>query len=119
KVLANNDPNNDSIRGVIFPKLGGEYLQFNDFENATKFLEQGLRLNRRLNNHGGLLIALINLGSLNLQQNKLALAEAQILEAGDIAKTINNKKLLLSHYKLMKSLDSIRNKFDQAFTWQR
>lgn len=119
KVLANNDANNDSIRGVIFPKLGGEYLQFNDFENATKFLVQGLRINRRNNNLDGLLTALINLGSLNLQQNKLALAEAQILEAGDIAKNINNKKELLNHYKLMKSLDSIRNKFDKAFDWQR
>ena len=118
KVLANN-ASNDSIRGAIYPKLGGEYLQFNDFDNASKYLEQGLSLNRRQNNKEGLLTALINLGNLNLQQYKLGIAEAQLLEAGKIAQDINNKRGLLNHYKLMKSLDSIRNRFDTAFAWQR
>ncbi|MBU3821832.1 tetratricopeptide repeat-containing sensor histidine kinase [Flavobacteriaceae bacterium XHP0103] len=118
KVLANNG-SNDSIRGAIYPKLGGEYLQFNDFENATKYLVEGLSLNRKLNNKQGLLTALTNLGSLNLQQFKLGIAEAQLLEAGEIAESINNKSELLKHYKLMKSLDSIRNRFDAAFVWQR
>lgn len=119
KVLANSQPNSDSIYGVIYPKIGGEHLQFNDYDNANKYLEQGLQINRRLNNKEGLLIALIQLGNLNLQQNKLAIAEAQILEAGDIAKDTNNERELLKHYKLMKALDSIRNRFDKAFVWQR
>jgi len=119
KVLTNNPTNNDSIKGVIYPKLGGEYLQFNDYDNAFKYLEQGLNINRRINNKGNLLTSLINLGNLNLQQNKLAISENQLLEAGDIAKEINNKKELLRHYKLMKTLDSTRNKFDKAFVWQR
>lgn len=119
KVLANSQINNDSIFGVIYPKIGGEYLQFNDYDNANKYLEQGLQINRRLNNKEGLLMALIHLGNLNLQQNKLAIAEAQILEAGDLAKDTNNERELLKHYKLMKALDSIRNRFDKAFVWQR
>src|SRR5690606_13371711 len=119
KVLANSQTNNDSIFGVIYPKIGGEYLQFNDYDNANKYLEQGLQINRRLNNKEGLLMALIHLGNLNLQQNKLAIAEAQILEAGDLAKDTNNERELLKHYKLMKALDSIRNRFDKAFVWQR
>ncbi len=119
KVLANNPTNNDSIQSIIYPKLGGEYLQFNDYDNATRYLEQGLNINRRINNKQGLLASLINLGNLNLQQNKLTIAEVQILEAGDIAKETNNKTELLRHYKLMKALDSIRNKFDKAFVWQR
>lgn len=119
KVLTSHPTNTDSIQSIIYPKLGGEYLQFNDYDNANKYLEQGLNINRRLNNKGGLLTTLINLGNLNLQQNKLAIAEMQILEAGDIAKDLNNEKELLKHYKLMKSLDSIRNRFDKAFAWQR
>lgn len=119
KVLANSQTNNDSIFGVIYPKIGGEYLQFNDYDNANKHLEKGLQINRRLNNKEGLLMALIHLGNLNLQQNKLAIAEAQILEAGDLAKDTNNERELLKHYKLMKALDSIRNRFDKAFIWQR
>ncbi|OYX29004.1 MAG: ATP-binding protein [Flavobacteriales bacterium 32-35-8] len=119
KVLSKNPTNNDSIQSVIYPKLGGEYLQFNDYENANKYLEQGLNVNRRINNKDGLLTALINLGNLNLQQNKLAIAEVQLMEAGGIAEEINNKMELLRHYKLMKTLDSIRNRFDKAFVWQR
>lgn len=118
KVLSNN-PSNDSVKAAIYPKLGGEYLQFNDFDNATKYLVEGLSMNRTLNNKQGLLTALTNLGSLNLQQYKLGIAEIQLLEAGEIAKNIDNKNELLKHYKLMKSLDSIRNRFDAAFTWQR
>ena len=119
KVLANNPTNIDSIYSIIYPKLGGEYLQFNDYDNANKYLQQGLNINRHINNKEGLLTSLINLGNLNLQQDKLAIAEAQLLEAGDIAKEINNEKELLRHYKLMKALDSTRNNFDKAFVWQR
>ena len=119
KVLSGTNVNNDSITGYIYPKLGGEYLQFNDYENASKYLIKGLIINRKKNNKEGLLIALNNLGNLNLQQNKLILAEDQLMEAGEIAKSIDNKTELLKHYKLMKALDSIRGKFDRAFIWQR
>ncbi len=119
KVLEGIDVNNDSIRGRVFPKLGGEYLKFNDYQNASKYLVQGLNLNRRSKDEPGLLIALNNLGDLNLQQNRLILAERQLLEAGTIAKNIDNKSELLRYYKLMKALDSTKRKFDRAFVWQR
>ncbi len=119
KVLANKTTNNDSVRGRIYPKLGGEYLKFNDYDNAASYLVKGLRLNRRSRYKEGLLIALNNIGDLNLQQGKVILAEKQLLEAGAIAKTIDNKTELLRHYKLMKSLDSTKKRFDRAFIWQR
>lgn len=119
KVLEGIDENNDSIRGRIFPKLGGEYLKFNDYQNASRYLTQGLNLNRRSKDNSGLLIALNNLGDLNLQQSRLILAERQLLEAGAIAKKIDNKLELLRYYKLMKALDSTKRKFDRAFVWQR
>ncbi|MDO5971230.1 tetratricopeptide repeat-containing sensor histidine kinase [Flavivirga aquimarina] len=119
KVLANKETSNDSVRGSIYSKLGGEYLMFNDYDNAADYLVRGLRLNRRGRYKDGLLSALNNLGDLNLQQGKLILAEKQLLEAGDIAKNIDNKTELLKHYKLMKSLDSTKERFDRAFAWQR
>ncbi|AUP80382.1 ATP-binding protein [Flavivirga eckloniae] len=119
KVLANKKTINDSIRGRVYPKLGGEYLKFNDYDNAAKYLVRGLRLNRRGRYNEGLLTALNNLGDLNLQQGKLILAEKQLLEAGALAKRIDNKTELLKHYRLMKSLDSIKKRFDRAFVWQR
>lgn len=119
KVLENTATNNDSIRGKIFPKLGGEYLKFNDYDRATKYLVQGYNINIRSKDKTGLLLALNNLGHLNLQQGRLKIAEKQLLEAGEIAKTLNNKTELLKHYKLMRALDSTNKRFDRAFIWQR
>lgn len=119
KVLASSESKNDSIRGYILPKLGGEYLKFNDYEKASKYLIEGYNISIRNKNKADLLIALNNLGNLNLQQNRLVLAERQLLEAGNIAKSINNNTELLKHYKLMKTLDSTRKRFDKAFVWQR
>ncbi|GAA4887315.1 hypothetical protein GCM10023311_08820 [Flaviramulus aquimarinus] len=119
KVLDSDESKNDSIRGRILPKLGGEYLKFNDYDKATKYLIQGFNINRRTNDKAGLLIALNNLGDLNLRQNRFNTAEKQLFEAGSIAKDIDNKTELLRYYKLMKTLDSTKRRFDRAFVWQR
>jgi signal transduction histidine kinase len=119
KVLQSEFSKNDSIRGKILPKLGGEYLKFNDYDKASKYLIQAYNINIRSKNEADLLIALNNLGDLNTQQNRLIIAEKQLLQAGEIAKKIDNKQELLKHFKLMKSLDSIRKRFDRAFVWQR
>jgi signal transduction histidine kinase len=110
---------NDSLRGEVLPKLGGEYLQFNDFDKSLEYLIEGLRLNRSLNNQHGILVSLNNLGSLNLQRNFLKYAEIQLLEANDIASSINDKEEQLKNYGLMKALDSTNRRFDRAYIWQR
>ena len=119
KVLESTESVNDTIRGQVFSKLGGEYLKFNDYDKATKYLIQGYNINTRTKNKAGLLLALNNLGDLNLKQGRLKIAEKQLLDAGEIANSLNNKTELLRHYKLMKSLDSTRQRFDKAFVWQR
>ncbi|WP_242133297.1 tetratricopeptide repeat-containing sensor histidine kinase [Aestuariivivens marinum] len=119
KNLLNANIENDSIQGVVSAKLGGEYLQFNDYNNASKYLLQGLNLNRRNDNQTGLLMTLNNLGTLNLNQGRLILAERQLFEAGNIAKSLDNKQELLRYYNTMKRLDSTRKRFDRAFVWQR
>jgi len=110
---------NDSIKGNVLPKLGGEYLKFNDYKTATKYLLEGLSLNRKSKNKLGLVISLNNLGELNYNLKKLILAESQLYEASTIAKSINNKPELLKYYKLMIAIDSTKRKFDRAFIWQR
>ena len=117
KVLADNK--NDSLRAKIYPKLGGEYLMFNDYAKATQYLVQGYNITKRKNDKPNLLTVLNNLGYLNLQQNRLRVAEQQLIEAGAIAKELDNKPELLKHYKHMKSLDSINRRFNRAFVWQR
>lgn len=118
-VLQGNVTKGDSLRGVLLPKLGGEYLKFNDYSNATKYLVQSYNLNHRSKDPLGMLLTLNNLGDLNIRQNRLKTAENQLLEAGELAKTLNNKTELLKHYKLLKTLDSTRKRFDKAFVWQR
>jgi signal transduction histidine kinase/lipopolysaccharide biosynthesis regulator YciM len=119
KVLDGKTTNTDSLQGIIYPKLGAEYLKFNDYEKANQYLIEGLNINRKSNNQDGILLTLNSLGKLNLQTNRLVLAEQQLNEAGVIAKSINNKPELLKYYKLMIALDSTKNKFDRAFMWQR
>ncbi|MCX7551909.1 tetratricopeptide repeat-containing sensor histidine kinase [Xanthomarina sp. F2636L] len=119
KVLKLTSVENDSLRGEILPKLGGEYLQFNDYDNALKYLVDGLRLNRDLKNSHGTLVSLNSLGDLNLRRNFLKYAEIQLFEAKDIASSINAKEQQLKNYDLLKSLDSTNRRFDRAFIWQR
>ncbi|MEL0454781.1 tetratricopeptide repeat-containing sensor histidine kinase [Flavobacteriaceae bacterium SZ-1-7] len=119
KVLNGNAAANDSLLGLVLPKLGGEYLKFNDYGNATKYLIDGYNVNRKTNDKLGMLLTLNNLGDLNIRQDRLGTAEKQLMEAGQIAKDLNNKTELLKHYKLLKTLDSTRKQFDQAFIWQR
>jgi len=118
KVLKSSESDNDSIRGFVFSKLGGEYLMFNDYDKASKYLIQGYNINIRSKNQAALLLSLNNLGDLNLKKGRIKIAEKQILRAGKIAKKLNNQTELLKHYNLMKSLDSIRRRFDRAFVWQ-
>jgi signal transduction histidine kinase len=119
KILVGTRGNGDSIRAKILPKLGGEYLKFNDYDKAETYLVQAYNLIIRSNDQENLLIVLNNLGDLNLRKNRRVLAEKQILEAGVIAKKINNKTELLRHYELMKALDSTKRNFESAFIWQR
>jgi len=119
KVLKMTSVENDSLRSEILPKLGGEYLQFNEYDKALKYLVEGLELNRNLNNRHGILVSLNNLGNLNLQRNFLKYAEIQLLEAKDIANEISAKEEQLKNYRLLKSLDSTNKRFDRAFIWQR
>jgi len=119
KVLRDLDDDNDSLRGEVLPRLGGEYLQFKDYDVAANYLLEGLKLNRQTNNQLGLLISLNNLGKLNLQQNRTTSAEIQLAEAGTIAKSLKNDQQLLMNYKLMTVLDSTNRNYESAFERQR
>ncbi len=106
------------LRGEILPKLGSEYLRFNEYDKASMYLTEGLKYNRKQANDEGLLRALNAIGNLNLQKRKVKLAELQLNEAYAIAQKIDNKTELLENYKLHIALDSTRGYFQNAFFWQ-
>jgi len=120
KLLNYLEPNKDQeIREEILPRIGDEYLQFNDYTKATTYLLEGLRLNRNSKNKTGTLKSLNSIAKLNLKQNKLRLAEIQLNEAYGISKEINNDVELLKNYKLRIAIDSIKGNYRNAFNWQR
>lgn len=116
-ILLNPETDQD-LRGEILPKLGSEYLRFKEYDKAAEYLVEGLKYNRKQGNEEGILRALNAIGNLNLQQNKVKLAEIQLDEAYAIAKKIDNKTELLENYKLHMELDSTRGFYQNAFFWQ-
>ncbi len=120
KVLNLLNPNIDQeLRGEILPNLGEQYLQFKEYANATPYLLEGLQYNRDIDNKRGILKSLNNIANLNLQQGRLRTAEFQLDEAFALTQEVEYDSELLKHYALRKDLDSARNRFQSAFSWQR
>jgi signal transduction histidine kinase/tetratricopeptide (TPR) repeat protein len=113
-----NPETDQDLRGEILPKLGSEYLRFNEYDKASTYLVEGLKYNRKQGNDEGILRALNAIGNLNLQKRKVKLAALQLNEAYTIADKIDNKTELLENYRLHIALDSTRGYFENAFFWQ-
>src|SRR5690606_3804579 len=90
-----------------------------DYDKAAKYLEEGLKFNRKIENKEGILRALNSIGQLNLAQKNTKIAENQIFEAQRLAKDVGNNEELLKNYKLLMALDSTKGKFQNAYRWQR
>ncbi|MGM5469752.1 tetratricopeptide repeat-containing sensor histidine kinase [Flavobacteriaceae bacterium LMO-SS05] len=119
KLLTLLHPEKDQkLKGDILPKIGDEYLQFNDFDKAAEYLVEGLKFNREIKNDDGILSALNSIAHLNLKQNNIRLAESQLNEAYRLALRSNKKLELLKNYRLQKELDSTKGAFQSAFQWQ-
>ena len=119
KLLSFLDPKKDqNLRGEILPRIGEEYLQFNDYTKATTYLLEGLKLNRANKNKAGILRSLNSIAKLNIQQRKIRTAEIQLNEAFTLIKQVNDDVELLKNYKLRVSIDSIKGNYKNAFYWQ-
>lgn len=120
KVLINLTSNDDDLilKGDVLPSIAAQYLKFKEYDKATNYLLEGIKLNRAQKNKRGLLKTLNNLSNLNLQLKKIRLAQYQLDEAFMLTKEVNNDTLLLDHYSLRIQLDSTRGNFKNAFIWQ-
>jgi signal transduction histidine kinase len=116
--LTNSDADK-LLEGEVLPSIGEQYLRFREYEKAASYLLKGLKLNRSNNNKKGILKTLNNLADLNLQQNKIRLAEYQLNEAYNLSEDVNDNELRLKHLKLRVQLDSTKGNFKNAFNWQR
>ena len=121
KLLGYLDVSNDKdqiIRGDVLPRIGDEYLQFNDYDKSASYLLEGLRLNRRTDNKLGVLKSLNSLANLNFKQRKVRLAEVQLNEAYSLTNQVDDDNELLKNYKLRVAIDSTNGNFRNAFKWQ-
>ncbi len=109
----------ETLRAEILPKLGGAYMGIKEYSTAENYLTEAIGLNRALKNDEGIVVSLNNLGALSIQNSKLKLANDQLSEAGNIARTTNNKEEELKTYLLTKTLDSITGNFKRAYAMQR
>jgi signal transduction histidine kinase len=116
--LLNDSDSDKLLKGEVLPSVGEQYLRFRDFEKAASYLLQGLKLNRSYNNKKGILKTLNILADLNLQQNKIRLAEYQLDEAYQLTEEVADDALLLDHLKLRVQLDSTKGNYKNAFNWQ-
>jgi signal transduction histidine kinase len=108
----------EDIRGEVLPKIGDEYLRFNDITNATTYLLQGLNYNRRIKNNNGILKTYNSLANLNLKLKKVRLAESQLDKAFALTRQVDNEEELLENYRLRITLDSLNRNYRRAFNWQ-
>lgn len=106
------------IRGDILPRIGAEYLKFNDYQKAASYLLEGLKLNRSKDNKLGILKSLNSLANLNFKQGKTRLAEIQLNEAYSLTRQVEDDQELLKNYKLRVAIDSTKGNFRSAFKWQ-
>ncbi len=113
-----SDSNRETLKGEILPRIGFEYLEFNNYEKAADYLLEGLKLNRRIENDEGILRSLNALADLNLQRGNTNLARTQANEAYAIANQIDDQNQLLANYRLQKEIDSVKKNFQNAFFWQ-
>jgi signal transduction histidine kinase len=118
-ILSSIDESDTFLRGDVLTKLGYAYLQLNNLEDAKEYLTQGLRLNRRIKNNEGILVALNATGDLYLRERKSIIAGRLLSEATDLAKTLKNDDELITNYRLRAKLDSTRNDFRLAYIWQK
>ena len=107
------------LKAEILPLLGAEYLQFNDFDNATTYLLSGLKLNRKLKRQKGILKSLNSLSLLNFKLGKIRLAEYQLDEASKLIENVNDPRLELENLNLRVRIDSTNGNFKTAFNTQR
>lgn len=109
---------NETFRGEILPNLGREYLRFNEYTTASKFLLEGITLNRRIKNNNGILKSYTYLAELNLKLNKLKPANYQINEAYKLLNLIDDDYLKLETIKIGIEISSLSSDFKTAFNKQ-
>jgi signal transduction histidine kinase len=118
-ILLTSSESDILLKGDVLPSIGEQYLEFRDYKKSASYLLEGLKLNRASKNKKGILKTLNYLSDLNLQQNKVRLAEYQLNEAYKLTEDVNDDDLLLRHLKLRVQLDSTKGNYKNAFNWQR
>ncbi|NNK81978.1 MAG: ATP-binding protein [Flavobacteriaceae bacterium] len=109
---------NENFRCEILPNIGREYLRFNEFTLASKYLIEAITLNKKQNNKKGIIISYTYLSELNLKLNKSRLASYQINEAYKLINQIDDDELKLETLRVLIKVHSANSDYKAAFNRQ-
>lgn len=109
---------NENFKSEILPNIGREYLRFNEYTLASKFLLEAIALNRRQNNTKGTIKSYTYLSELNLKLNKIKLASYQINEAYKLINQIDDDTIKLETLRVLINVNQSNSDFKAAFNRQ-
>ncbi|POY38605.1 hypothetical protein C3K47_04205 [Solitalea longa] len=87
-----------SRKAGVFNNLGGTYKQLSEFDKATSYLKEALKLSKQINDKDNTARILSNQGQINQHLGRYDLALSNYLEAMEIRKKLNYKAGIASSY---------------------
>jgi len=110
---------NESEIAKVNINLGSTYSYARSWAKADKYLNEGLRIARRLNLPYEISAALYALGESNLRQGKTDVAESQFLECADISKKLGLKETMRYCYDRLSRLYTQTGDIGKAFAYHK
>lgn len=110
---------NEGEIAKVYINLGTTYSWARNWNRADKFLNDGLRLARKVNLPYDISAALYALGESNLMQGKANIAEEQFLECAKLSKELGLKETLRYCYDKLSKLYEQKGNIAKAFVYHK
>ncbi len=114
-----NETNSESEIAKVSINIGTTYSWARDWTRANRFLNNGLKIARRLNLPYDISSALYALGECNLRQKRLGEAEADFLECARLSKDLGLKETLRFCYDKLSVLYELEGNISTAFFYHK
>lgn len=81
EAILSRDDITKQYEAIVHSNIGSVYIELQNYPKATKYVEEGLRINRETNRRSGLVISLELLAQIHHETGKYELAEEYLKEA--------------------------------------
>ena len=100
----NNKIGNLNAIRTLYNNIGMVYADEEDYTKALEYFNKTLDTSRKLNRKSDVATALLNIANVQVELTKFSEAEKIVLEASNLAKELNDPKLLRNSYSLLADL---------------